>query len=381
VKIIIAGPAYPLRGGIAHYTALLAEVLRSRHEVETITFKRQYPSILFPGKTQQETGEGPHPPPSPQLIDSINPFNWIAVGREIRRRRPDLLILRFWMPFFGPCFGTITRVAKRGTNMKMLLICDNIVPHEHRPFDGAFTRYLFRSADHFLVQSHAVEKELQEFRPGASYRMVPHPVYRIFGNPMDKQEARRSLGIRAARVLLFFGYIRAYKGVDVLIRSMADLPSDIHALVVGEFYEDEGKYRSLIRELGLEDRITIHADYVPTQEVHRFFSTADVVVLPYLSATQSGIAQIAYNFDKPVIATDVGGLAEVVIDGKTGYIVPPRDPLRLAAAIRKFYDEAREADFTAHVRKEKVKYSWEHMLTSIEELMRSGPTSDRTPQR
>ncbi len=383
MKIIIVSTAYPLRGGIAHYNALLGEALSKRHDVHTVTFKRQYPSLLFPGKTQEESGEGLHAAPAPQLIDSINPFNWIAVGRTLRRQQPDLLLFKYWLPFFGPCFGTIARVATRGTRTKVLFICDNVIPHEHRPFDAAFTRYAFRPVDHFIVQSRTVERQLQEFWPGASYRLAPHPVYNIFGKPMDKQEARRLLGIRGSRVLLFFGYVRAYKGLHVLIRAIAALPRemDLHLMVVGEFYDDEQKYRTLIRELGLEDRIMIVSDYVPNDMVGRYFSASDAVVLPYVSATQSGIAQIAYNFDKPVIATDVGGLAEVIIDGETGYIVPPEDASRLAAAIKKFYDERREADFTARVRQEKGKYSWDTMVATIEELVLAASPSQRTAQQ
>jgi len=383
VKIIIVSTAYPLRGGIAHYNALLAKALGKHHEVQTVTFKRQYPSLLFPGKTQEEGGEGSHAAPAPQLVDSINPLNWIAVGKKLRQQHPDLLIFKYWLPFFGPCFGTIARVAKRGTKTKVLFVCDNVIPHEHRPFDAAFTRYAFKPVDHFIVQSQTVEQQLNGFWPGASYRLAPHPVYDIFGPPIDKQEARRLLGIEGTRTLLFFGYVRAYKGLDVLVRALAALPQEmkLHLLVVGEFYDSEEKYRSLIRELGLEERITIKSDYVPNEMVARYFSASDVVVLPYISATQSGIAQIAYNFDKPVIATDVGGLAEVVIEGETGYIVPPRDASRLAAAIKKFYDEGRAEGFAKGVRLEKVKYSWEHMVASIEDLVRDESSSQRAAQQ
>jgi glycosyltransferase involved in cell wall biosynthesis len=383
VKIIIVSTAYPLRGGIAHYNALLAEALGKRHEVRTVTFKRQYPSLLFPGKTQEETGEALHATPAPQLVDSVNPLNWIAVGRELRRQKPDLLIFKYWLPFFGPCFGTIARVAKRGTRTKVLTICDNVIPHEHRPFDAAFTRYAFKPVDHFIVQSQTVERQLKEFWPGASYRLAPHPIYNIFGDPMDKQEARRLLGIQKGRVLLFFGYVRAYKGLDVLLRALAALPEEmgLHLLVVGEFYDDEQKYRSLIQELGLHDRVSIVSDYVPNELVGRYFSASDVVVLPYISATQSGIAQIAYNFDKPVIATDVGGLGEVIIDGVTGYIVPPKDAPRLAAAIKKFYDEGHEADLASHVRQEKSKYSWDAMVASIEDLVHTPSPTDPAARR
>lgn len=367
MKIIIVSTAFPLRGGIAHFNALLASHLGKRHTVETITFKRQYPSILFPGKTQEESGDGIPTVPAPQLIDSINPFNWIRVGREIRKWKPDLLIFKYWLPFFGPCFGTIAKVAKRGTNTKVLFICDNIIPHERRPGDILFTKYAFKQADYFIVQSDAVEKELQHYFPGSKYRKVPHPVYEIFGQPVTKDEARRILGISAKNVILYFGYVRAYKGLMVLIDAMMNI-EEVHLLIVGEFYDDESKYRSRVQELNLASRVQFVPDYVPNDRVRLYFSAADVVVLPYLSATQSGIAQIAYNFDKPIITTNVGGLAEVVIDGKTGFVVPPNNSRTLADAILRFYTEHQEIEFVANVKIEKTKYSWKNFVEAIESL-------------
>jgi glycosyltransferase involved in cell wall biosynthesis len=371
MKIIIVSTAYPLRGGIAHYNALLAAALGKRHTVETITFKRQYPKLLFPGKTQEEIGEEHQAARAPQLLDSINPFNWWSVAREIRTRKPDLLIFKYWLPFFGPCFGTVARLAKRGTSTRVLFICDNIIPHERRPGDVAFTRYAFKQADYFIVQSDAVEHELKAFWPQARHRNVPHPIYSLFGEAISKEEARKSLGLRAERVLLFFGYIRRYKGLQVLIDAMAKLAGgfDVHLMVVGEFYDDDRKYRKQIADLQLDRRVTLYSDYVPNDKVHLYFSAADVVVLPYISATQSGIAQIAYNFDKPVIATNVGGLSEVVLDGLTGFIVPPNDTEGLAQSIRRYYDEKKEDIFIANVRKEKKKYSWENLVRTIEELV------------
>ena len=371
MKIIIVSTAYPLRGGIAHYNALLASALSRRHEVETITFKRQYPKLLFPGKTQEEAGEEHIATPAPQLLDSINPLNWVRVANEIRRRKPDLLIFKYWLPFFGPCFGTVARLAKRNIATKVLFICDNIIPHERRPGDVAFTRYAFKQADYFIVQSDAVERELKAFWPQARYRNVPHPIYSLFGEAIQKQDARKTLGVRAENVVLFFGYIRAYKGLHVLLDAMAKLvgKSDVHLLVVGEFYDDEQKYRKQIAQLHLEQHVTLYSDYVPNDKVHLYFSAADVVVLPYISATQSGITQIGYNFDKPVIATNVGGLSEVVLDGVTGFIVPPNDAESLAQSIRRYYDEKKENAFVAGVRKEKQKYSRDNLVHSIEELV------------
>ena len=372
MKIVIIGTAFPLRGGIAHYIALLGKALAGRHEVETITFKRQYPAFLFPGKTQQESDEGPHAPPAPELVDSINPLNWIRVALLLRQRKPDLLVFKYWLPFFGPCFGTIAGLVKRRSSTRVLFICDNILPHEKRPFDMPFTRYAFKRADYFIVQSDAVERELRQFWPEAIFRRVPHPVYSMFGSPVQKDAARKELGLDKRPTMLFFGYIRAYKGLHLLLDAMADVAREmpLHLLAVGEFYDDESTYRAQIKRLGLEGNVTVVSDYVPNDRVRLYFSASDAVVLPYLSATQSGIAQIALNFDKPLIVTDVGGLAENVVPGVTGLVVPPDDPKLLADAMLRFYREGLEEAFLPAVREEKKKYSWEALVSAIEELAR-----------
>ena len=372
MKILILGTAFPLRGGIAHFNALLARHLSRQHEVETITFKRQYPSFLFPGTTQDEQGDAMDTPAAPRLIDSINPFNWFVVANEVRRRNPDLLIFKYWMPFFGPCFGTIAKLATRGRKTQTLFICDNIIPHERRPGDIMLTKYAFHQADAFIVQSDAVERELNHYFPGVRYKKVPHPVYENFGVAQSKESARNSLGITAKRVMLFFGYVRKYKGLMVLLETMTSVANDVELLVVGEFYDDEEKYRAKVSELGIGQRVRFVSHYVANDEVAHYFSAADVVVLPYLSATQSGIVQIAYNFDRPVIATDVGGLAEVVIDRTTGFIVPANDAKALGTAISKFYEGNHEQKFSENVKIEKLKYSWDNLVTNIETLVADG---------
>ena len=370
MKIVIVGTAFPLRGGIAHYNALLYQELSKRHSVDIVTFKRQYPSLLFPGKTQSEAGGELLRVPSEALIDSINPFNWISVGREIKKRKPDLIIFKYWLPFFGPCFGTIARLATRGTEARVLFICDNVIPHEKRPGDSAFTRYAFKAADYFIVQSEAVQNDLLRFWPQANFVKSPHPVYNIFGERMEKAAARRELNLPDGRIVLFFGYIRKYKGLHTLLEAVKILSgtSPVHLVAVGECYDGEQQYREKIAELHLESHVTLLTEYIPNDKVGQYFSAADVVVLPYLSATQSGIAQIAYNFDKPVIATNVGGLAEVVLDGVTGLICPPNDPPALASTIQKFFEQDLAGQFTANVQMEKRKYSWESMVNSIEKL-------------
>lgn len=370
MNILILGTAYPLRGGIAHYNALLARHLGKKHHVKVITFKRQYPAFLFPGKTQQETGDPGVAIQSESLIDSINPLNWIVVGWKLRKRNPDVVVFKYWLPFFGPCFGTICRLIAWGRATKVITICDNIIPHEHRPGDGLFTRYAFGVVDAFIVQSDAVERDLFATVSTPRYKKVAHPVYEIFGESISKEEARTRLGITEKNVILFFGYIRPYKGLHLLIDALKVVKqtTSIKALVVGEFYEDDKPYREHLQRAGVRDVVRLVGDYVPNEKVVDYFCAADVVVLPYLSATQSGIAQIAYNFDKPVIATDVGGLAEVVREGVSGLIVPPNDPDALANAIVTFYSQRMEEKLSAGAKQEKKKYSWDPMVEAIEQL-------------
>jgi glycosyltransferase involved in cell wall biosynthesis len=305
------------------------------------------------------------------LIDSINPLTWYTAAKAIARKKPDLLIFKYWLPFFGPCFGMISRLVRRWTGAKVLFICDNVIPHEKRFGDKVFTRYAFRSVDAFIAQSAAVERDLNSFWPGSRYALVPHPVYEIFGSSLPKATAKASLGITDERVILFFGYVRRYKGLHTLLDAMPAILKSVRVklLVVGEFYDDEQKYRTQIVEKGLQENVAVHSDYVPNEEVNKYFCAADVVVLPYVSATQSGIVQIAYQFDKPVIATDVGGLSEVVLDGRTGFIVKPEVPGEVADAVVRFYKEGRENEFVRNVREEKKKYSWENLVQAIEKLM------------
>jgi glycosyltransferase involved in cell wall biosynthesis len=370
MKIVIVGTAYPLRGGIAHYNAILYKHLSERHSVEIVTFTRQYPSMFFPGKTQDEKGGQESAVPTEQLLDSINPWSWYTTAKAIAQKKPDLLIFKYWMPFFAPCFGTIARLVKRWCGAKVLFICDNVIPHEKRVGDTALTRYAFAAVDSFIVQSGAVEKELKAFHPQARYELVPHPVYEIFGTLMPKDKARMELGISDKHVILFFGYVRRYKGLHILLDAMPSILKSVNVklLVVGEFYDDEQKYRQQIAEKRLGEKVLVHSEYVPNEEVSRYFSAADVVVLPYVSATQSGIVQIAYQFDKPVIATDVGGLAEVVLNERTGFIVKPEAPEEVASAVVRFYKEGREAEFVRNVSTEKKKYSWENLVRAIERL-------------
>lgn len=369
MKIALLSTAYPLRGGIAqHAGSLYKKLVEQGHSVTVITFKRQYPALLFPGKTQFETGsDETFRIPSEPIMDSIGPWTWWAAARRLRQIQPDLVVVNFWMPFFALCLGTICRLAKRWTTAKILYLCHNIIPHEKRPGDIALIRFAFRGVDSFIVQSKVVERDLLQLIPDANYQVVPHPVYDIFGDLVDQDEARRMLNLDAERVLLFFGYVRTYKGLDWLLMAMPAILEKlpVRLLVVGEFYDDEARYRRMIENLGISRAVKIVSDFVPSEEVPTYFSAADVVVLPYKSATQSGIVQLAYHFNKPCIVTDVGGLAEVVINGVTGFVVPPEKPEEIAKAVLRFYSENKSGEFSRNVSIEKRKYTWERMVDSV----------------
>jgi len=367
-KIVIVGPAYPLRGGIAHYVSLLYQHLAKRHNVEIVTFSRQYPKLFFPGKSQEEPESDTVEIPTERLIDSLNPLSWISTAREIAHRHPDLVIFTYWLPAFGPCFGTVAALIRRWSDAKIIFICHNVIPHEHRPGDILFTRFAFRYADFFIPLSHVVARDLTLLRPGAPHSVVPLPVYESFGGGLAKSSARKSLGIRQKRVLLFFGVVRKYKGLTTLLSALPHVlkTMNVHLFVVGEFYENESIYRKQIDALRLAEHVTVVPEYVPRSRVAQYFSACDVVILPYWSATQSAIVQIAYQFNKPVIVTDVGGISEVVRDGITGLVVPAQDTGSLANAIVRFYTKKMEPRLTRNVKKEKNHYSWNAMVRAIE---------------
>jgi glycosyltransferase involved in cell wall biosynthesis len=372
MKVVIVSTFYPLRGGIAHFNSLLFKTLTRRgHTVKAITFSRQYPKIFFPGKTQDEQGteSEAYKTNARVMTDSINPFSWIRTGFAVASEKPDVVIFKYWMPFFAPCYFVISLIAKWFSKAKVVYILDNFIPHEKRIGDGVLLWLATRLADGYVAMSNTVEQDLLAYFPsGVRYEKAAHPVYNIFGEALPRSEAREKLGLtNDEKVVLFFGYIRKYKGLDTLFEALATL-NGIKLLVVGEFYGDEAFYRNKISELGIADKLILRDGYLPNDEVAKYFSACDLVVLPYRSATQSGIVQIAYNFDRPCLVTDVGGLAEVVHDGETGFIVPPENPAALAAAITRFYDENRAASFEAAVKVEKLKYSWDIFAEAIERL-------------
>lgn len=367
---------YPYRGGIAHFQETMYRGLKRRgHEVDAVTFTRQYPESLFPGKTQLETGEVEDPAPAQRIIDTLNPRSWISAHRYITRLGPNAILFQYWMPFFAPAFGTIARRARK-RRIRVLAVVHNAIPHERRPGDLALGRYFLRAIDGCIVMSDAVKQDLEKLGVRAEIRRVQHPVYDHFGDPMDRLLARRSLDLpEAAPTLLFFGFVRKYKGLHVLLRSMplvlAAIP-EARLIVAGEFYDDREPYLELIRDHGLEEAVVLRDDYIPDAEVARYFSAADIVVQPYISATQSGVAQIAFNFDKPLIVTDVGGLAETVPHEKAGLIVPPEDPEKLAGAIIRFFRDEMAESLKTGVREEKPKYSWDRLYEAVEDLTAGG---------
>ncbi len=372
-KIVLVGPMHPYRGGIAHFLETMYRGLQARgHAVEAVTFTRQYPERLFPGKTQYETGDVAHPVPARRLIDTINPATWFSAARQVAARQPDAVLFKYWMPFFAPAFGTIARrVRKRGA--RVIVVVDNAIPHERRPGDLALGRYFFKAVDGCIVMSEAVGRDLRRLGVEAPVRQVVHPVYDLFGEAPPQAEARAALGLPPeAPVLLFFGFIRRYKGLYVLLEAMPrilDALPEARLLVAGEFYEDEAPYRRLIAQNGLHERVLLHGEYLPNEAVPRYFAAADVVVQPYVSATQSGVAQVAFHFDKPAIITDVGGLAEVVPHERAGLVVPPEDPAALAAAVVRFFREQMGTRLAEGVRREKRKYSWDRLYEAVEAFL------------
>lgn len=370
MKIALIGPSYPYRGGIAHHTNMLARTLRKRgHTVDLITFRRQYPKFLYPGAFQEETPGDPDLS-SERLIDSMNPLNWRAVGKELRKRDYDLYVFRFWIPLFGPVFGTIARLCGGGKEGgRVLMILDNLFPHEKRPGDDYFRQLQFRYCNIALTQSSTVSQQFREHFPTIPETMLPHPVYENFGIPVHKGEARKQLELDNRPTIMFFGFVRKYKGLDLLLEAMPAIrkkvPS-VRLLVVGEFFGDPKPYLDIIEKHDLGDSVIVHDSYVPTEEVAIWFSAADLLVLPYRSATNSGIVQIGYNFALPSVVTDVGSLSEVVIDKETGYVVPDAKPETLAEAVEQGLREENLERLSENIVEERKKYSWDAFAEGME---------------
>lgn len=364
MKIAIIGSAHPLRGGLAAFNERLAyQLQRQGHQVVIYSFSLQYPSFLFPGKTQYTDEPAPAGLTIRTVVNSVNPLNWLTVGRQMKKEKFDLIIVKYWLPFMGPAFGTILRQAKRNKHTRILCIVDNIIPHEKRPGDEPFTRYFIKPVDAFVTMSREVLKDVKTFTDKPAF-FTPHPIYDSYNEAVSKEEACKKLQLDPdKKYLLFFGFIREYKGLDWLLEAMADeriRNAGIELIAAGEYYDKtvEANNNSIVEKYGLQNRVHLKTDFISNSEVRYYFSAADLVVQPYKHATQSGITQIAYHFEKPMVVTNVGGLAEVVPDGKVGFIAEP-NPASIADAILKFYEPDSIPHLHQNILNEKKKYSWE----------------------
>ena len=362
-KLVIIGPAWPLRGGLSAFDEKLATQFTEKGiQTRIDTFSLQYPSFLFPGKSQYTTDPKPINVNIDVCINSINPFNWIIIGLKLYREKPDLIIVRFWIPFLAPCLGTILKIAKKNKHTKVISIIDNMIPHEKRMGDRLLTKYFVKTVDGFIAMSEKVKNDIKTF----SHKPVsisPHPIFNHFGDPITKMEARTQLGLpQQDKIILFFGYIRKYKGLDLLIQAMANETIKnlgIQLIIVGEFYEDASTYHDLVNALELQNRISFYSNYIPDGEVKNYVCSADFIIQPYKNATQSGVTPLAYHFEKPMLVTNVGGLADTVPHLKTGIVVAPTAE-EIAKGIETLY-ELGEKHFIPNIIEEKKKYSWSQM--------------------
>lgn len=371
MRIAYLSTFHPYRGGIAQFNASLCRALAAGHEVRAFNFTRQYPDLLFPGRTQYvQPGDAADPVPNDRVLDSVNPLSWPRAAAAINAIAPDLLVMKFWMSFFGPSLGFVA--GRIRPPAKVVTVLDNVIAHERRFFDAAFTRYFLRRNHGFVAMSASVERDLLSLSPGARCLRLPHPLYDHFGARLDPAEARSRLGLPGGkRVVLFFGFIRDYKGLDLLIEAFGSL-DDRHLLVIaGETYGSFDGYRALIERSPMKDGIRVFNDYIPDARVPEFFSAADVCVLPYRSATQSGITSIAYHFDLPVIATDVGGLGEDVGGRKTGLVAGPPEPGAIAAAIRAYFDGEMRPECVRNIARVKEEESWARFAERLIAFARS----------
>jgi glycosyltransferase involved in cell wall biosynthesis len=370
-KVIIIGPAHPLRGGLATFNQRLARQFSDEgNECAIVSFSLQYPSFLFPGTTQYATDAAPANLTIHTLINSMSPLNWLTVGRKLKKWKPDIIVVRFWLPFMGPALGTLLRIVRKNRHTKIICIADNVIPHEKRPGDKPFTKYFLKSCDAFITMSEKVMADLRLFEKNKPIRLVQHPLYDNFGTILSKAEARKAIGVEEAdKIILFFGFIRRYKGLDLLLNAMADQrikKEGIKLLIAGEFYEDEKPYLELIRENKLEEQVILRTSFIPDSEVRNYLCAGDCVVQPYKNATQSGVTPLAYHFEKPMIVTNVGGLPSLVPHEKAGLVCEP-EPKAIADTILRFY-QLGENYFIPHLRNEKLKYSWQHLTKAIVEL-------------
>lgn len=368
-KVIIIGPAHPLRGGgLATFNHRLAkEFIALGHDCTIWSFSLQYPAFLFPGKSQYTNEPAPEGIPIKTKINSINPLNWITTGRQLQKEKADVIVVRYWLPFMGPALGTIIRLARKNKHSKIICIADNIIPHEKRPGDKPFTQYFVKACDGFITMSQKVFNDLRKFEKHKPAALVPHPLYDNFGPGISKEQARAELNIsNNDKIALFFGFIRKYKGLDLLLKAMPFLKKtlpDLKLLVAGEFYEDEKGYHDLINELDIKNKVMLHTQFIKDADVKHYLCAADVVVQPYKNATQSGVTPLAYHFEKPMVVTNVGGLPDMVPHEKAGIVTQP-EPQAIAHALIRYFEKG-ETFFLPHLREEKLKYSWPRFVETI----------------
>ncbi len=370
-RITVLGPTHPIKGGISHYTTILVQELRKKHDVRFISYKFQYPEFLYPGPGQMDKeGKGILVENEP-IFHSMNPFSLARIVREIKRDDPDIFLLNWVTYFFAPHIHyLLSRVKEMRT--RSVMICHNVKQHEDKPMEAYFTKLAFKHCEGFIVHSDEDRENLLKYRPDAIVRKNFHPTYDIFATrfPWERDEARKQLNIEGD-VLLFFGVVRPYKGLIHLINAMPEILKHhkLTLLVVGGFWKAEEEYRKHIAELGIDEHVRVYNQYVPNEEVGKYFMASDLAVLPYESATQSGITQIAYGFELPCVVTNVGGLPEVVDNGKTGYIIPPKDPDAIAKTVLRFFDERDKIDWGANIREFRKRFSWDHMVETIESFL------------
>lgn len=381
-KVIIIGPAHPLRGGLASFDQRLCQQFTDEGwEASIFSFSLQYPSFLFPGTTQYSSDPAPAGIKIFSIINSVNPFNWIQVGNQLRELKPDLIVVRYWLPFMGPALGTILRRAKKNKTTRIVAITDNVIPHEKRPGDVAFTKYFLKSCDGFITMSEKVMSDLRQFETVKPAAQVVHPLYDNFGAPIDRQEARIALGLKAdERILLFFGFIRKYKGLDLLLQAVKLLHQqqfkpngqEFKVMIAGEFYEDRNNYQELLSDPEINAHLILRTDFIPDSQVKNYLCAADVVIQPYRNATQSGVTPLAYHFEKPMIVTNVGGLPGLVPHEAAGLVTEP-EPGAIAAMIERFFELGGNY-FLPHLRNEKAKYSWHNLVLAIDQVAEKGET-------
>ena len=371
-KVIIIGPAFPYRGGIANFNNSLALGFAEKGaDVQIYSFSLQYPSFLFPGKTQYEKGEGPKGISIFPIVNSINPFNWFKVAKRIKNESPDYVIIRYWLPFMAPCLGTIAKLIRKKT--RVFAITDNVIPHEKRIGDNLLTRYFVKSCDAFLTLSSSVLDDLKQFTNTKEKIFIPHPIYDSFGEIVAKNKAKKNLGFdENGKYLLFFGFVRKYKGLDIMLDVMADKriqDLEVKLIVAGEFYDNKEEYISQINSLNISKHVILRSDFIPEDQVKSYFCASDMITQTYRTATQSGVTQIAYHFERPMLVTNVGGLAEIVPHNKVGYVCDINSK-KIADCIVEFYTQNKEEEFTENTKEEKKRFSWGQLVEGVDNLIK-----------